>query len=197
MTTRLIPTVFAVLLAAGCAHSSNSTEALLRELDRTLDMDRTYEEYFLQRTSVLSDLLQGAKTPEQEYEIRRKLSSEFASYSMDSTVVQLERNRRIARDLQDAYRLAHIQYEKLPIMRLRAGFQHQGGRFGDGHKIPDDPFIYDRYGTAVFDHAPEQRHYRARGPDHIAETDSTEFSNHSFVRSFFAAAAEYSGTIRA
>lgn len=110
MTTRLIPTVFAVLLAAGCAHSSNSTEALLRELDRTLDMDRTYEEYFLQRTSVLSDLLQGAKTPEQEYEIRSRLAEEYTVYSLDSTLVQLNRMRAIARLRKDPVQLAETEF---------------------------------------------------------------------------------------
>ena len=86
------------------------TRQLLRELDAALANASTYEGYFQQRTDVLRQMLAGKNTPEQEYEIRKKLASEFASYSLDSTVVQLDRNRALARQLGDAYRQAETEF---------------------------------------------------------------------------------------
>ena len=86
------------------------TRQLLRELDAALANAFTYEGYFQQRVDVLRQMLAGKNTPEQEYEIRKKLASEFASYSMDSTIVQLDRNRALARQLGDAYRQAETDF---------------------------------------------------------------------------------------
>ena len=86
------------------------TRQLLRELDAALANAATYEGYFQQRTDVLRQMLAGKNTPEQEYEIRKKLASEFAPYSLDSTVVQLNRNRALARQLGDAYRQAETDF---------------------------------------------------------------------------------------
>ena len=86
------------------------TRQLLRELDAALANASTYEGYFQQRTDVLRQMLAGKNTPEQEYEIRKKLASEFTAYSLDSTVVQLGRNRALARQLGDAYRQAETDF---------------------------------------------------------------------------------------
>lgn len=110
MIKKLIPIFLASFLAAGCHSASNSSESLLRELDRTLSMESTYQAYFLQRTAVLSDLLQGAKTPEQEYEIHARLAEEFGPYSLDSTLAHLNRNRAIARAASDPIRLAETDF---------------------------------------------------------------------------------------
>ena len=86
------------------------TRQLLRELDAALANASTYEGYFQQRTDVLRQMLAGKNTPEQEYEIRKKLASEFTAYSLDSTIVQLDRNRALARQLCDAYRQAETDF---------------------------------------------------------------------------------------
>ena len=86
------------------------SEPLLRELDATLQNASVYEGYFHQRTGMLRQMLEGRNSPEQEYEIRRKLASEFSSYSMDSTIVQLNRNRALARQMGDAYRQAETDF---------------------------------------------------------------------------------------
>ena len=86
------------------------TRQLLRELDAALANASTYEGYFQQRADVLRQMLAGKNTPEQEYEIRKKLASEFTAYSLDSTVVQLRRNRALARQLGDAYRQAETDF---------------------------------------------------------------------------------------
>ena len=85
-------------------------QRLLRELDAALANASTYEGYFQQRTDVLRQLLAGKNTPEQEYEIRKKLADEFSAYSLDSTLVQLTRNQALARQLGDAYRQAETDF---------------------------------------------------------------------------------------
>ena len=109
MTRKLL--TWALLLGLTYALSAKEpAPQLLRELDAALANASTYEGYFQQRTDVLRQLLQGKNTPEQEYEIRKKLASEFAAYSLDSTIVQLNRNRTLARQLGDAYRQAETDF---------------------------------------------------------------------------------------
>ena len=109
MTRKLM--TLALALGLSClATAKEPVERVLRELDAALANASTYEGYFLQRTGMLRQMLQGKNTPEQEYEIRKKLASEFEAYSMDSTVVQLSRNRQIARQLGDAYRQAETDF---------------------------------------------------------------------------------------
>ena len=108
--TRKLLTLALLLGLTGILPAKEPARQLLRELDATLANASTYEGYFQQRTDVLRQLLQGKNTPEQEYEIRKKLASEFASYSLDSTIVQLNRNRTLARQLGDAYRSAETDF---------------------------------------------------------------------------------------
>ena len=108
--TRKLTTLALLLGLTTLLSAKEPARQLLRELDATLANASTYEGYFQQRTDVLRQLLQGKNTPEQEYEIRKKLASEFASYSLDSTIVQLNRNRTLARQLGDAYRSAETDF---------------------------------------------------------------------------------------
>ena len=109
MTRKLL--TWALMLGLSTILSAKEpTRQLLRELDAALANAFTYEGYFQQRVDVLRQMLAGKNTPEQEYEIRKKLASEFASYSMDSTIVQLDRNRALARQLGDAYRQAETDF---------------------------------------------------------------------------------------
>ena len=109
MTRKLV--TWALMLGLSTILSAKEpTRQLLRELDAALANASTYEGYFQQRTDVLRQMLAGKNTPEQEYEIRKKLASEFAPYSLDSTVVQLNRNRALARQLGDASRQAETDF---------------------------------------------------------------------------------------
>jgi len=106
MTRKLILFCLTGLLSASCIPSGDSTEGVLRELDRALAMEQTYEDYFRQRTDALRDLIKGRVSPEQEYEIRRRLADEFSCYNLDSTLSQLNRNRELARRMGDDVRMA-------------------------------------------------------------------------------------------
>ena len=109
MTRKLV--TWALMLGLSTILSAKEpTRQLLRELDAALANASTYEGYFQQRADVLRQMLAGKNTPEQEYEIRKKLASEFTAYSLDSTIVQLGRNRALARQLGDAYRQAETDF---------------------------------------------------------------------------------------
>ena len=108
--TRKLMTLALMLGLSTILSAKEPTRQLLRELDAALANASTYEGYFQQRTDVLRQMLAGKNTPEQEYEIRKKLASEFEAYSLDSTVVQLGRNRALARQLGDAYRQAETDF---------------------------------------------------------------------------------------
>ena len=108
--TRKLLTLALVLGFSTILFAKEPAQRLLKELDAALANASTYEGYFQQRTDVLRQLLAGKNTPEQEYEIRKKLAEEFSAYSLDSTVVQLTRNRALARQLGDAYRQAETEF---------------------------------------------------------------------------------------
>ena len=75
MTRKLV--TWALMLGLSTILSAKEpTRQLLRELDAALAHAATYEGYFQQRTDVLRQMLAGKNTPEQEYEIRKKLASE-------------------------------------------------------------------------------------------------------------------------
>lgn len=105
MTRKLLAIIGIIAAVLSCGPAPDSTEALLRELDQTLANKQTYEGYFAQRVQVLRDIRSGRISPEQEYEINKSLAAEFQAYSLDSTILYLDRNREIARGLQDRRRL--------------------------------------------------------------------------------------------
>ena len=109
MTRKLLTWALMVGLST-ILSAKEPAQRLLRELDAALANASTYEGYFQQRTDVLRQLLAGKNTPEQEYEIRKKLADEFSAYSLDSTLVQLTRNQALARQLGDAYRQAETDF---------------------------------------------------------------------------------------
>ena len=113
-------------------------QQLLKELDAALQNAATYEGYFQQRTDVLRQLLAGKNTPEQEYEIRKKLASEFSSYSLDSTLVQLNRNRALARQLGDAYRQAETDFSQAREYAL-AGYHSDALEILSGYRLEEIP----------------------------------------------------------
>ena len=74
-----------------------------------------------------------------------------------------------ARQVVDAHRLAHVQHEYLAAVRHGASLDHQLRGFGDGHEVARDVAVRDGDRAALVDLAPEQRHDRARGAQHVAK----------------------------
>ena len=146
MTRKLITFLSTLILPAVLAFAQEDTGPLLRRLDAELANAKTYEGYFQQRTGVLRALLKGRNTPEQTYSINQQLAVEFSSYSMDSTLLYLDRNRALAAAAGDAFRLAETD-----LMRAReyamAGYHS------------DAVDIFDRYQQDNIPKGLEYRYY--------------------------------------
>ena len=136
--TRKLLTLALILGFSTILSAKEPAQRLLRELDAALTNASTYEGYFQQRIDVLRQLLQGKNTPEQEYEIRKKLASEFSAYSMDSTVVQLDRNRALARQLGDGYRQAETDFALAREYAL-AGYHSDALEIVSGYRLEEIP----------------------------------------------------------
>lgn len=138
--------ISALILPAVLAFGQENTGELLRRLDGELSNAKTYEGYFQQRVDVLRNLLKGRNTPEQTYSINQQLAVEFSSYSMDSTLLYLNRNRALAVALGDDRRVAETD-----LMRAReyamAGYHS------------DAMDIFDRYQQAGVPEGLEYRYY--------------------------------------
>ena len=134
------------MLPAVLAFGQEDIGVLLRGLDTELANAKTYEGYFQQRVGVLRQLLKGRNTPEQTYSINQQLAVEFSSYSMDSTLLYLDRNRALAAAAGDAFRLAETD-----LMRAReyamAGYHS------------DAADIFDRYRQESLPKGLEYRYY--------------------------------------
>ncbi|MBR6346657.1 MAG: hypothetical protein IKR69_04635 [Bacteroidales bacterium] len=98
--------LFVLLLTLACSRSGG--ESAIARLDETLAMKSTYDSYFFQRIEILRQLSTTGGSP---YEVNKSLATEFSSYSLDSTVFYLERNREIARRAQNRYQMAETELQ--------------------------------------------------------------------------------------
>ena len=100
----------ACLLVTVAAAARDEGDAILLKLDQTLEMQDTYETYFMQRTDALRSLLSERNTPRQEYDINLRMAEEYSAHCLDSAVHYLNRNREIARALDDGYLKAETDF---------------------------------------------------------------------------------------
>ncbi len=133
--TRKLTTICTLLLAL---FACTKQDPALQQLDETLSMKETYEEYFRLRIAVLKDLLTPRSTPEQQYDINRKIAEEFSSYSLDSTVLYLNKNRSIARRLGDAYKSTETDF-LLARVYGRAGLYSDATEILNGYSLEQVP----------------------------------------------------------
>lgn len=103
--------VITALMVLGTGlRAADGTDRLLHRLDEALAMKETYASYLEQRVGMLRQMLDGRNTLAQTYEIDKRIAEEYSSYSMDSTVAYLERNRIVARELGDPVRQAEADF---------------------------------------------------------------------------------------
>src|SRR5215207_47236 len=80
----------------------------------------------------------------------------------------------VVRQLHDPHRLAHLEHEDLAALHERARPDHELDRLGDRHEVARHLAVRDRERAAGGDLAPEDRHDRARGAEHVAEAHGAE-----------------------
>ncbi|MNX87173.1 hypothetical protein D3C86_1190870 [compost metagenome] len=85
-------------------------------------------------------------------------------------------------EINDPYRLAHIEHEDIATLRHRARLNHQLGGLGNGHEIARDVCMRQRDRATRLDLLAKQRHHRATGAEHIAEADHREASVRTLLR---------------
>ena len=84
-----------LLLFGAC---SSRQEGTLRDLDRALADKALYEQVFLKRVDLLREVLREQDDSQWRYGINRRIAREFRSYSMDSALHYINKNRDIARE---------------------------------------------------------------------------------------------------
>ena len=83
---------------------------------------------------------------------------------------------QVFRQIQDFYRLTHIQDEYFPALGIGARLQHQGNRLRYGHKIADDIRVGHRYRPSGRYLLLKQGNHAAVAAQHITEADGHELS---------------------
>lgn len=92
---------FALLSLFSCSERKN---LLLTRLDETLTMKDDYESYFLDRLDVLKHVLAEQEDPEQLYNLNKRIADEYKAFSLDSTMVYLNKNSKIALEMNDRHK---------------------------------------------------------------------------------------------
>lgn len=98
-----ISVLMAGFCLAACSWSKDGDEcrSALRQLDETLGQRKVYEQYLLDRVSVLISVRSENGDSVQIYNLNRRIAKEFISYSVDSTMKYLGECRKIATGLGD------------------------------------------------------------------------------------------------
>src|SRR5262245_36474516 len=83
-------------------------------------------------------------------------------------------SNHLARQIDDAHRLSHVEHENLPSGSHGSGLQHELGRFGDRHEVTRDLGMRNRHRATLRDLLAELRDYTSRAAQHVAEAHDHE-----------------------
>ena len=124
-----------LLLAASCK-SETPYDEVIWKLYAVLENKATYEAHFQQRIDVLKDMRKAAmQSPAMLYDINARLADEYASYSLDSAVLYLSRNRSIADELGDRYKATESEIS-LATLYAKTGYHIESSDIL--HRLPYD-----------------------------------------------------------
>ena len=101
----------AAYVAVLCSCSRAGDNVLLEKLDNVLGQKETYQGYFRDRMQVLKDVLSEQNDLEQIYGINRRIAQGYSAHSFDSTLVYLQKNRRIAQLLGDSLKIMDTDFQ--------------------------------------------------------------------------------------
>jgi hypothetical protein len=105
-----------VLLLPYYLFSQKKSEALLLEIDKTIENNSFYTQKKEHEITQLKEIEKYKDTPIQKYEITRKLYDDYQSYQSDSALVYAKRNLQIAEDLNEPEKLNHSKLNLVAIM---------------------------------------------------------------------------------
>lgn len=96
--------------------AQNNSDALLLEIDKTIENNSAYTQKKEQDINQLKALLKYSVTPIQKYEITHNLYNYYQSYQSDSALVYARKNFQIAENLNQPEKLNQAKFNLVSIM---------------------------------------------------------------------------------
>jgi len=96
--------------------SQNNSNALLLEIDKTIENNSFFTHKKEHKLTQLKALLKHNATPIQQYEITQKLYNDYQSYQSDSALVYARKNFQIAENLNDPEKSNQAKFNLVAIM---------------------------------------------------------------------------------
>jgi hypothetical protein len=96
--------------------AQNNSDALLVQIDKTIENNSFYTQKKELEITQLKALLKHTATPIQKYEITQKLYNDYQSYQSDSALVYARKNLQIAKNLNEPEKLSQAKFNLVAIM---------------------------------------------------------------------------------
>jgi hypothetical protein len=96
--------------------AQNNTDAILLEIDQTIDNNSHYTQKKEHEITQLKSLLKNTSAPIQKYVLTRQLYNDYQSYQSDSALVYARKNFKIAENLNDPEKLNQAKLNLVSIM---------------------------------------------------------------------------------
>lgn len=106
----------AILLLPYYSLAQRNSDALLSEIDQTIEKSSIYTQKKEREINQLKSLLKKTNIPISKYEITQKLYTNYNSYQSDSALVYAKKNLQIAKSLKDSDKLSQSQINLVSIM---------------------------------------------------------------------------------
>lgn len=106
----------AILLLPYYSLAQKNSDALLSEIDQTIENNSFYTQKKEREISQLKSLLKNTHTPISEYEVTQKLYNRYNSYQSDSALVYARKNLKIAEKLNETEKLNQAKLNLITIM---------------------------------------------------------------------------------
>ena len=105
-----------LLLLPHCSLAQKKSDALLSEIDQTIEKNSFYTRKKEREITQLKSLLRKNSTPISRYEITQKLYINYSSYQSDSALAYARKNLQAAKILKDSDKLNQAEINLVSIM---------------------------------------------------------------------------------
>ncbi|OOG63138.1 DUF6377 domain-containing protein [Flavobacterium sp. A45] len=105
-----------ILLLPYCSFAQKNSDALLSEIDQTIENNSFYTQKKEQKITQLKSLLKKTSIPISKYEISQKLYINYSSYQSDSALAYARKNLQAAKILKDSDKLNQSEINLVSIM---------------------------------------------------------------------------------
>nr|WP_315198002.1 DUF6377 domain-containing protein [uncultured Flavobacterium sp.] len=106
----------AILLLPYYSIAQKNSDALLSEIDQTIENNSFYSQKKEREITQLKSLLKNTNSPISKYEITQKLYTNYNSYQSDSALAYARKNLQAAKNLKDSDKLNQAEINLVSIM---------------------------------------------------------------------------------